>query len=186
MPNRFSNKNTTENNKPSLTKPQITRKEKLTKIQENVKVKLPQKAKITQKKQSATNKSNTVSQNKLKLLFTIVNRNKAEFYLDLIQSFDVNMQIAILGNGMAPKSMLELLGLANNEKVVIASVIQQNKLSDALAQIEEKFNTIKDGKGIAFTIPLTSVIGTLIYGFLSNNRMAVKEEKTKWTNQNTN
>ena len=89
------------------------------------------------------------------------------------------MQIAILGNGMAPKSMLELLGLANNEKVVIASVIQQNKLSDALAQIEEKFNTIKDGKGIAFTIPLTSVIGTLIYGFLSNNRMAVKEEKTK-------
>ena len=46
-------------------------------------------------------------------------------------------------------------------------------------QKRKKFNTIKDGKGIAFTIPLTSVIGTLIYGFLSNNRMAVKEEKTK-------
>ena len=30
---------------------------------------------------------------------------------------------------------------------------------------EEKFHTIKDGKGVACTIPLTSVIGTLIYGF---------------------
>lgn len=75
--------------------------------------------------------------------------------------------------------MLELLGLANNEKVIIASVIQESKINDALVAIEEKFNTIKDGKGIAFTIPLTSVIGTLIYGFLSNNKMAVKEEKSK-------
>ncbi len=113
------------------------------------------------------------------MLFTIVNRNKAEFYLDLIQSFEVNMQVAILGHGMAPQSMLELLGLANNEKVIIASVIQESKINDALVAIEEKFNTIKDGKGIAFTIPLTSVIGTLIYGFLSNNKMAVKEEKSK-------
>ena len=32
----------------------------------------------------------------------------------------------------------------------------------------------KDYKGIAFTIPLTSVIGTLVYGFLSNERTTVK------------
>ena len=56
---------------------------------------MPQKAKTT------ANKSNKVSSNKLKLLITIVNRNKAEFYLDLIQSFDVNMQVVMLGNGMA-------------------------------------------------------------------------------------
>lgn len=182
MPNRFTNKNDNENNTSS----KITRKEKLNKIQENIKLKTPQKAKTVSKAKNANNKTNKVSQNKLKLLITIVNRNKAEFYLDLIQSFEVNMQTAILGNGMAPQSMLELLGLAHNEKSVIFSIIQENKISDALAAIEEKFNTIKDGKGIAFTVPLTSVIGTLIYGFLSNNKMAVKEEKSKWTNQNTN
>ena len=43
--------------------------------------------------------------------------------------------------------------------------------------LEDKFDTIKNGKGIAFTVPFSSVIGTLIYGFLSNNRMAVKETK---------
>ncbi len=167
MPNRFSN---LKNEKTATPQNQIKRKEKLTKIQENIKVKMPQKAKTT---------ANKVSSNKLKLLITIVSRNKAEFYLDLIQSFDVNMQVVMLGNGMAPKSMLELLGLAHNEKAVICSVIGENKISDALHEIDNKFNTIKDGKGIAFTIPLTSVIGTLIYGFLSNNKMAVKEEKSK-------
>ena len=171
MPNRFSNVKNEKTTTPQQR--QITRKEKLNKIHENIKVKMPQKAK------NSTNKSNKVSSNKLKLLITIVSRNKAEFYLDLIQSFDVNMQVVMLGNGMAPKSMLELLGLAHNEKAVICSVIGENKISDALHEIDNKFNTIKDGKGIAFTIPLTSVIGTLIYGFLSNNKMAVKEEKTK-------
>lgn len=180
MPNRFSSKqtNNVENSQQKpLTPNKINRKEKLTKIGENIKVKVPQKTKGSNKNTKVN--PSKVSSNKLKLLFTIVNRNKAEFYLDLIQSFDVNMQISTLANGMAPQSMLELLGLASNEKVVIASVIQESKISDTLAAIEEKFNTIKDGKGIAFTIPLTSVIGTLIYGFLSNNKMAVKEEKTK-------
>ena len=43
--------------------------------------------------------------------------------------------------------------------------------------LDEKFKTIKNGKGIAYTIPMTSVIGTLIFGFLSNNKMAVKDPK---------
>lgn len=118
---------------------------------------------------------NTVSSNRLKLLITIVNRGKAEYYLDLIQSFDVNMQCLLLGQGTADKSSLELLGLTDNDKAVIVSVIQENKVSDALASLEEKFNTIKGGKGVACTMPLTSVIGALIYGFLSNNRETVKE-----------
>ena len=73
--------------------------------------------------------------------------------------------------------MLVYLGLTDSEKAVIFSVIQQNNLSNALSVLEYKFRTIKDGKGIAFSVPLTSVIGTLIFRFLSNNRMTVKEDK---------
>ena len=114
---------------------------------------------------------------KLELLVTVVNRNKAEYYTDLIQSFDVNLQMSVLSHGTANAKMLSLLGLSDIEKSVIFSIIQKKRVDDALAVIEEKFNSIKDGKGIAFTIPLTSVIGTLIYRFLSNNRTPVKEEK---------
>lgn len=119
---------------------------------------------------------NTVSSNRLKLLITIVGRSKAEYFSDLLQSFEINMQMITLANGTANEKMLGYLGLTDNEKAVIFSVIQENRLPDALNSLEEKFRTIRDGKGVAFTVPLTSVIGTLIYGFLSNNRTVVKEK----------
>lgn len=121
------------------------------------------------------NDKNTLSSNRLKLLITIVSRNKAEYYLDLIQSFDVNMQCVLIGQGTADKSTLGLLGLTDSDKAVILSVIQEKKIPDALSTLETKFSTIKGGKGVAWTLPLTSVIGVLIYGFLSNNRETVKE-----------
>lgn len=168
MSTRFSAKN------KSKSKTHISRNEKITKSKLNIKLTLPQKKKTDVKQKTTANK---LSHNKLKLLLTIVSRGKAEYYMDLLQSFEVNMQIAILANGMAPQNIVELLGLTNNEKIVIASVIKEGNVPDALFALEQKFNTIKDGKGIAFTIPLTSVIGTLIYGFLSNNKMIMKEDK---------
>ena len=128
---------------------------------------------------NSANKSNpnTVTSNRLELLVTVVNKKKAEFYTDLLQDFDVNMHVTAFGHGTADAKMLGYLGLTDNEKAVIFSVVQQNMLRSAMDMLEYKFKTIKDGKGIAFTIPLTSVIGTLIFRFLSNNRMAVKEEK---------
>jgi hypothetical protein len=36
--------------------------------------------------------------------------------------------------------------------------------------LEEKFATIKKGKGVSFAIPLSSVIGVNLYQYLSNNR----------------
>ena len=41
--------------------------------------------------------------------------------------------------------------------------------------LEEKFATIKNGKGIAFAVPLSSVIGVNNYRFLSNYRQGKGE-----------
>lgn len=87
------------------------------------------------------------------------------------------MQFLTLAHGTADAKMLDLLGLTDNDKAVIFSVIQESKVPDALHTLEEKFKTIKGGKGVACTVALSSVIGTLIYGFLSNNRLTVKENK---------
>ena len=108
---------------------------------------------------------------KLKLLFTVVNRNKAEFYIDLLNSFEVNMQLAMAARGTASTEMLSYLGLNESEKVLIVSVIREYIEKAALDTLEEKFATIKSGKGIAYTVPLTSTIGVAIYQFLSNNKM---------------
>ncbi|MDE6758650.1 MAG: hypothetical protein K2J89_05170 [Clostridia bacterium] len=124
-----------------------------------------------------TAEPNKVKTNRLKLLITIVARKKAEYFIDLIQSFEVNMQMVVLAEGTANANILGLLGLSDSDKAVIFGVIQESKVPDAMSTLERKFQTIRDGKGVAFTVPLTSVIGTLIYGFLSNNKMTVKESK---------
>ncbi|MDE7079466.1 MAG: hypothetical protein K2O95_05065 [Clostridia bacterium] len=124
-----------------------------------------------------TAEPNKVKTNRLKLLITIVARKKAEYFIDLIQSFEVNMQMVVLAEGTANANILGLLGLSDSDKAVIFGVIQESKVPDAMSTLERKFQTIRDGTGVAFTMPLTSVIGTLIYGFLSNNKMTVKESK---------
>ena len=43
--------------------------------------------------------------------------------------------------------------------------------SCSMKVLDEKFRTIRNGKGVAFAVPLSSVIGVNIYRFLSNNQM---------------
>lgn len=107
---------------------------------------------------------------KLKLLVTIVNRSKALYFSDLLEQFEINMQMVIYGHGTADSEMLSYLGLAESEKAVIISCIREDNIKKASEVLAEKFDKIKDGKGVAFTIPLKSIIGVSIYQFLSNNR----------------
>lgn len=107
-----------------------------------------------------------VAPNKLVLLVTVVNRPKAEFYVDLLQQFEVNLQLDVSAFGTAPANMQ--LVSADPEKQVIFTVIREDNVKAALATLEEKFATIRGGKGIAFTVPSTSTIGVSVYRFLTN------------------
>ena len=116
-----------------------------------------------------------VATSKLDILISIINKKKGDFYTDLMPSLGVNFTFKVLGEGTASEQMKSLLGLSTSEKLVMFNVISRDKVPNAMATLEEKFRTIKDGKGIAFTISLSSVIGKSIYGFLSDNR-TIKED----------
>ena len=107
---------------------------------------------------------------KLKLLFTIVERPKGEFYLDVISQFDVNCKMLTSGMGTATSDLVELLGLEPH-KAVILSIVREDIVDTVLNCLEDKFATIRNGKGVAFAVPLSSVIGVNMYQFLSDNRM---------------
>ena len=116
--------------------------------------------------------SNTVNDSgikKLKLLFTIVDRPKGEFYLDVISQFDVNCQMVMGGLGTAASELVELLGLEPH-KTVILSVVREDMVDALMNTLEDKFETIRNGKGISFAVPLSSVIGVNLYRFLSDRR----------------
>ena len=111
---------------------------------------------------------------KLKLLFTVVDRSKGEFYLDVISQFNVNCQLVLAGSGTAVSELVELLGL-NVHKAVVVSVVREDLVDTIMNTLENKFSTIKNGKGIAFAVPLSSVIGVNIYQFLSNNKLGKED-----------
>ena len=114
---------------------------------------------------------------KLKLCVTVVNRSKTEFYMDFLSGFEVNFQASVLAQGTARSETLHLLGLEDSDKSVILSVVREDKAEEILLALDEKFKRVRNGKGIAFTIPLSSVIGVAIYRFLSNHKTPFKEEK---------
>ena len=117
--------------------------------------------------------ANTVNESaikKLKLLITVVDRSKGEFYMDVISQYGVNCQMVLPGTGTAASDLIDMLGL-NKHKAVILSVVREDRVESILHGLEDRFHTIKNGKGIAFAVPLSSVIGVNLYQFLSNNRV---------------
>ena len=125
-----------------------------------------------------SDKSRHVAPTRLELLITVVPRNKAGFYMDLIQSYDVNMQVAVPAQGTADREILRYLGLTDIDKTAIFSVVREDQLDALTETLAQKFRSIKNGEGIAASVPFTSMIGTLLFGFLSNDRRAVREEIT--------
>lgn len=118
---------------------------------------------------SSKESSGLTAPKKLKILMTIVDRSKVDFYMDVLEGYEVNLQATIFGKGTAPSEMMQYLGLSHMGKAVIISVVQEEKIKEIFAAYEDKYFKTKNGKGIAFTIPISSVIGVLIYQFLSNN-----------------
>lgn len=126
--------------------------------------------KYTTKSKNGEGSTSMSAPDKMKLLFTVVNRNKTEFYIDLLGNYEVNLQMILNGHGTAEAKHLEMLGLSDADKAVIISVIRDDKIADALNALEEKFRTVKGGKGIAYTVPMKSTVGVAIYQFLSNKK----------------
>ena len=114
------------------------------------------------------------STKKFKLLFTIVKKNKVDYFVDLLQENDVNLQFVFVANGTT-ESMLFTDEIGT--KRVIMSVMTEEKLKDIMVLLREKFEEIKDGKGIAFAVPFSSMIGVSLFNFMSNNRNVFTENR---------
>ena len=140
---------------------------------------MPRKVTKNTADENAPAKNQVSSVRKLVLLFTVVDRSKTLFYVDLLEQFEVNVQMVLYGKGTADSQIRDLLGLTESEKSVIISYIREDKVKEALETLDEKFHKVKNGKGIAFTIALDSIIGVSMYQILSNDQTVVPKEGDK-------
>ena len=82
------------------------------------------------------NRKSNAAIKKLKILVTVVDRSKAEFYLDVISQFRVNCQMVMPGTGTAKSEIITLLGL-NKQKAVIFSVVREDLVPSIMNCLEE-------------------------------------------------
>ena len=108
---------------------------------------------------------------KLKILITIVERAKTDFYLSALESFGVNIQTVLYAKGTAPTEIATMLGIVDKGKALIVSAVNEDIIPTILAEYEDNYFKLRNSKGIAFTIPISSIIGVSIYNFLSNIKL---------------
>ena len=97
-------------------------KKKVTsKVKEKVK-------KVTNKAKKPADKDGLEAPKKLKILVTVVERSKSDFYLSALEGFDVNMQTLVYAKGTASKDIASLMGLQDDNKAVILSIVKEDKI----------------------------------------------------------
>lgn len=115
---------------------------------------------------SSKRKKKAIDTKKLLLFITIVNRGQGNFVLKLFESEGANAQFVQYGEGTAQKEIRDILGIEDNSKEVIISIISEDKIESAKKELEAFFKIRKRNRGIGFSIPMTSLIGMKLYQFL--------------------
>ena len=113
----------------------------------------------------------------LSLLITIINSTDEKRFIKVINKFNINFKNVIHGTGTASSSLLEYFGLNNEEKSLIISIAPTNTCKHILYEIDKKIKIYEPGKGIAFTIPLSSSIKYLVDYYKEKEMEEISMEK---------
>ena len=126
--------------------------------------------------QENMNTAGNIAPERLMLLVTVVQKGKGTFFADLLQTYDVNLQVSFTGTGTARQDLIEFLGLKDNRRTVLFSIVREEKLDAILEALESRFYSVNGKTGIAFAIPLSSVSVKMSYGFMSKYRQIATGE----------
>ncbi len=106
---------------------------------------------------------------KLGVLLTVVERRRSEFYMDLIQSYGVNLQYVTKAKKLSDAGLASAFGLDDAELSAIISVVRLDIIEKVAGSLDKRFRSPRYGPGEAYVIPLSSVIGKNVFGFLAGD-----------------
>ena len=99
----------------------------------------------------------TKRKNQVKLLVSILNKEDQPRLTDAVELIATAMHFAGIGHGTARSNHRSYFGIDDVEKRVTFSLIPSNLESQILSTVNRELKLYLFGKGIAFTMPLSSI-----------------------------
>ncbi len=93
----------------------------------------------------------------IKLMATIVSREKAEQVISICNEFELPYHMILLAEGTATGEILDYFGLASTNKALILSLISEGVLPDVRAALRAELQLRRKGHGILFTMPVSCI-----------------------------
>lgn len=96
-------------------------------------------------------------ENRAKLLVSIVNQKDDAHLKEVLDEFSIALGITFAGRGTARSQVLDYLGIGETEKSVVFSLFPESDEDAILREIRTQMSLYLVGRGISFTVPLSSV-----------------------------
>ena len=113
-----------------------------------------------------------MSKSVLKVIMIIIDRNKTEKLMSKLEQIGVNFPHIFRAEGTAKSELLDVLGVGHSEKSIIFSTVTQETVIKIKDMLTKDFDILKNGNGIAFTVPITSVGGPATLQILSGMNLS--------------
>lgn len=112
----------------------------------------------------------------LRYVITITKREYAEDYLDFFHRHGVGNVVSTLCNGTANESTLNLLGLEKTEKIMLSTMVREERLGEIIKGLIVEMDISSAGNGISVTIPIDSIGGSSSLKYLAGEEPIDKKE----------
>ena len=113
-----------------------------------------------------------MTNNNHEVIFAIVNSGFAEDVMDVARELGVRGGTILNARGVAREDAAAFFGITlHAEKEILMMVVEKELRDTVLNAIYKETGMAKKAQGIAFAVPMSSIIGVNLYQFMSNNRL---------------
>lgn len=113
------------------------------------------------------------------MVLVILNRSYEKEYVKFFRQNNITRLTAMLGSGTASKSILDYLGIENNEKIVLQCVVSAGNVDSLFSGLVSRMGINLPGTGIAMSIPVESIAGTSSMKYLTEGQESIISEEIK-------
>ena len=104
---------------------------------------------------------------KLLLYTIIVPRGQSDNIARLLKANKSSAQFFQIGEGTASSRIREILDIEDTDKDIIYTIVSEEAAKEIKKELDVFFLVNKKNRGIAYTIPLTTLMGVKMYKFFT-------------------